>query len=343
MSSGPAQIGVIADDLTGALDTGVQFRAAGLRCRVLLEFSPTAASAQPGAEVLVVNTETRSASPETARERVLQAAAWLHAQGVQHYFKKMDSLLRGPWRAELASLSEFLGGREVLLCPAYPSHGRRVRGGEVWLDGTTSVGTLLTAGCAWHVPDADTDADLVRLARAARERNLLPCGSAGLAAAWAGTFAAPSAEKDPPLQRPHCRRVLVVAGSMHPTTRQQLAVLREWLPSGEADGAELLAATAPVTGAGEDPQVSEALAWEAAARHRQLPYDGMILTGGETASRVLRHLGARDIELRGEVLSGMPYGVVRGGAASGLRVITKSGAFGKAPDLRFLVWFLQGG
>ena len=55
---------ILADDFTGALDTGVQFAARGIPTRVIVGDKVDFAS--PDAQVLVVDTETRHLPPEQA-------------------------------------------------------------------------------------------------------------------------------------------------------------------------------------------------------------------------------------------------------------------------------------
>jgi uncharacterized protein YgbK (DUF1537 family) len=57
---------------------------------------------------------------------------------------------------------------------------------------------------------------------------------------------------------------------------------------------------------------------------------GLVLTGGETALHVARGLGARSIEVTGEVAPGVPLGVLRLPGRD-VPVATKSGGFG-GPD-----------
>jgi uncharacterized protein YgbK (DUF1537 family) len=57
----------------------------------------------------------------------------------------------------------------------------------------------------------------------------------------------------------------------------------------------------------------------------------LFITGGDTATAVLRAVDARSIEIRGEVLTGVPWGMLSGGLFDGCPVVTKSGGFG-APD-----------
>jgi uncharacterized protein YgbK (DUF1537 family) len=57
-------------------------------------------------------------------------------------------------------------------------------------------------------------------------------------------------------------------------------------------------------------------------------HDGLVLTGGETAARVLGRAGAEALELLGEALPRAPLARVRGGRLDGLPVVLKAGAFG---------------
>lgn len=58
------RIGVVADDLTGALDTGVQFRMWGMSVAVQMVEGASAAARR--AEAVVVDTESREDHPEEA-------------------------------------------------------------------------------------------------------------------------------------------------------------------------------------------------------------------------------------------------------------------------------------
>jgi uncharacterized protein YgbK (DUF1537 family) len=60
-------------------------------------------------------------------------------------------------------------------------------------------------------------------------------------------------------------------------------------------------------------------------------HDGLVLTGGETAVRVLRSLHATGLELVGLAAPLMPIATVVGGPRRGLPVVLKAGAFGE-PD-----------
>ena len=54
----------------------------------------------------------------------------------------------------------------------------------------------------------------------------------------------------------------------------------------------------------------------------------LVLSGGDTASLVCRALGVRRIQLEDEIVPGIPWGYLIGGAFDQARVATKSGGFG---------------
>ena len=58
-------------------------------------------------------------------------------------------------------------------------------------------------------------------------------------------------------------------------------------------------------------------------------FEGLVLTGGSTAVRVARRLGASGIRLQGEVETGIPVGTLTGPRP--YPVVTKAGGFG-GPD-----------
>lgn len=117
---------VLADDLTGAADTGLPFVSVGLTARVLLgEDDPAEA------DVLVVSTETRNLPREAALARVGEWAGRLaRFSGGQLLVKKIDSTLRGWIGAEIRVLLDALPpAHTAWIVPAYPAQGRRMRGG----------------------------------------------------------------------------------------------------------------------------------------------------------------------------------------------------------------------
>jgi uncharacterized protein YgbK (DUF1537 family) len=117
---------VIADDLTGANDAGVQFAGAGIRSIVL-----TTGDVQslPSSPVVVINTESRHLSPVEAARRVRKAALLGRQAGVKCYYKKTDSTLRGNIGAELEALLDATELPSIPFVPALPDLGRTTREG----------------------------------------------------------------------------------------------------------------------------------------------------------------------------------------------------------------------
>src|SRR5262249_59614838 len=104
---------IVADDLTGACDTGALF---GARGPVPVSIWPRRAAAD--AVVRVVDTESRTLSAADAAERTATVAAGGRAR---HWFKKGDSTLRGPIGAEVDALMRATGTATALVCPALPA------------------------------------------------------------------------------------------------------------------------------------------------------------------------------------------------------------------------------
>jgi uncharacterized protein YgbK (DUF1537 family) len=197
------------------------------------------------------------------------------------------------------------------------------------------------------VADAETEADLDTIAAAAHALpDLVLAGSAGLARAVAATLG----HAGPPPPLPEGRAWLILAGSLHPTTRAQVRVLDAAgvigvrLDGGEPDISALTAAleggrpvfiatsdaAARAPGArGETAARLARLAMQVLARTRP---DLVAVTGGETAIALLHALGAARLELAGAPASGLALGDAVIDGASVLPLLTKAGGFG-TPDL----------
>ncbi len=133
---------IIADDLTGAGDTGAQFARAGLRTRSL--FGDWGPGDIEGADALVVNTDSRPLGPEEAYAAVRKAAGALAETGFLPVYKKIDSTLRGPAGRELDAVMDAAGADLAVLCPAFPANKRIVRDGVLLVDGVPVAETALS-------------------------------------------------------------------------------------------------------------------------------------------------------------------------------------------------------
>jgi uncharacterized protein YgbK (DUF1537 family) len=127
------RIGVIADDLTGALDTGVQFRNWGLSVQVVPILEDVDIIEEQN-DVIVINTNSRYDIPQKAYNKVKEATEIL-ADHVQYFYKKIDSTIRGNVGSELDALMDVTNQVQVIMAPAYPHAKRFTRNGIMYVDG----------------------------------------------------------------------------------------------------------------------------------------------------------------------------------------------------------------
>jgi len=121
------KLGIVADDLTGAMDSSGYFASLGFSTVVVLDpdFSD-------GAAVLVITTNSRAEAPEVARERVRQAMRGMAGRVV---YKKIDSTLRGNIGEELLVAVEAMASEKAVVAPAFPAVGRTTAGGILLVNG----------------------------------------------------------------------------------------------------------------------------------------------------------------------------------------------------------------
>ena len=344
----------LADDATGALETGARFSEAGLEARV--SFGP---DLRWNGNALVVDTETRHLTSEQAWRRIHEIATRAKAARVSHVYKKTDSTLRGPIAAEFRALLDVWPDLPLIYAPAYPAMGRTVRNGELLVNGRplgetafaadllnpsrqSSIAVLL-AGIGQgqlRICDCETDDDLASIAASTLETPSLVAGTAAMASAWARRL------HGGPARTGHPRRVvrtgLVVCGSLHPASREQLRHARmateEHRP--EIDSEDLAAALAARIAreqwaclsttnvpCGDPCEVAAHLARTTAEALRLATPDCLVVFGGDTVFASLRELGIEEVTPQGEILPGVPVSEIGGGSL----LLTKAGGFG-TPD-----------
>ncbi len=125
---------IIADDLTGSSDSGVQFARRGLISSVLFNIE-TMNLEKMNADVVVVDTDSRGLKKEEAYQRVTRAAEKIKAFSFDHLYKKVDSTLRGNIGAEVDAVLEIIPKDFAIIAPAYPTIGRTTQNGEHYLNG----------------------------------------------------------------------------------------------------------------------------------------------------------------------------------------------------------------
>lgn len=123
------RLGLIADDLTGALDTGAQFQQKGLLTVVPFRYNRSFGDVA----VVAFNSHTRHAEDTVAFRRVLHLTRRLKGRIL---FKKVDSTLRGNVATEIVAMLEGSRLPKAILAPAFPSQGRTLEEGILKFYGT---------------------------------------------------------------------------------------------------------------------------------------------------------------------------------------------------------------
>lgn len=215
------RLAVIADDLTGAMDTGLQCAKRGLRTLVSMERRRV-----PDAEVVVIDTDSREARASVAQERVAEAAGLLAGRRL---YKKIDSTCRGNVGYELRALRDAVRPRAIVVAPAFPAGGRTTLWGTQRLHGQPLELTFFAHDPRWPMLQSHLPTLLA-------QQSGLEVGSIGLDAVEAGpeALAACLSARREPLQ------VVDAVEQRHlATVGRALALLGEaWLPCGSAGLAE---------------------------------------------------------------------------------------------------------
>jgi len=356
------QLRIVADDLTGALDTAVGFAGALGPVLVCRQGAPV----PPGADA-AIDIGTRD----------LDATEWAAASGTSVApfgdailcFKKIDSLLRGHWAAEVAALAASDRFDRIAIAPAFVQQGRLTIDGCLHLrdsQGTVQrssappiaaslkragllgptirhAGEMLSAPEDVVVFDVSTVEEMSSLATAGLRwpGRTLWVGAAGLARALARSPVSVQRTFEPPL--------LFVIGSVHPSACAQVQRLRQRLnvpivahrptvpPSDTADrllhwlhqpaGTAVLTFEMPPD---TPPKVAEAAIQQSlhAVAPLMVPPFSLFVTGGQTLSSLCAAVGASSLLTRAEWSPGTVCSTLEDGLWSGCQVISRSGAFG---------------
>jgi len=128
-------IGIIADDLTGANDTALQFHMRGSNTQILLSDEDDFQNLK-NTQTWAISTESRNLPPEIAVEKVKHATKmFMEKLNLDFYYKKIDSTIRGNLAKEALAMLEVLEWDAAVIVPAFPSEGRITVGGYHLLKG----------------------------------------------------------------------------------------------------------------------------------------------------------------------------------------------------------------
>lgn len=128
---------IIADDLTGATDAGVQFAKLGYSTHLHLLSLTDQTTDMPFVHhqhVQVIDTETRDANAITARDRLHAMLSSIHLTGDDVVYKKIDSTMRGHPGLEIEECLTAFKKSLCLLTPGFPAQRRITVGGYLLVD-----------------------------------------------------------------------------------------------------------------------------------------------------------------------------------------------------------------
>lgn len=332
---------LLADDLTGALDSAARF---------VPRFGPIPVLWRDPADLPAAAFDTATREAPAAQIPLLMSHWTPHLAGPGLAFKKLDSLLRGHPAAEIAACLRAGGFAHAVIAPAFPFQGRITRGGRQLAHGQdvgidldlefARLGAPLSHCRPGDAPspgislwDAASDADLDRIVAAASTLPgpVLWCGTGGLAAALGGRDPLPA----PSLPAP----VLALIGTDHPVSRAQLtaAPARATLP----DRTGIAGRTVAVDVALPDlprPEAARRIAAAFGELAHAIPRPGsLVVAGGETLRALCEALGTAHLVVETEFEPGIPISRMEGGLWHGLTVASKSGAFGPPDTLARLL------
>lgn len=124
---------ILADDFTGALDTGVQFSGKGIRTQVVV--SSRWVEPDSDCDVMVIDVETRHVPKEKAYEIVYDVCQQAVKYGIRCFYKKTDSALRGNVGSELQAAADAVLEKNIVFVPAFPAMRRITVDGVHYIDG----------------------------------------------------------------------------------------------------------------------------------------------------------------------------------------------------------------
>lgn len=250
---------VVADDFTGALDTGVQFSKLGISTLVTTDLKFFEKPLDKNIEVLVIDTESRYLTAEKAYQQMKAIVEKAKKLMIPYIYKKVDSALRGNISSEIKGILDASQVRAIPFLPAYPEMERVLKDGSLYIN-QVLVSESIFADDPYepvtqsHVPtrlkveanidsslikdgqlpensqgllifDAETDAELKEHLQTLKQADLLKIsiGCAGFAKLLAEEL---FSEKNPIqiiLEKP----LVVISGSVNPITKKQIEYAEE--------------------------------------------------------------------------------------------------------------------
>ncbi len=340
-------VAIVADDLTGALDTGVMFASRGYRVCVPLRKRAFDLLSGDTFDICALATNSRDCDETHAVKMVRNDIRQLTKFNPRIWFKKVDSRLKGHIGKELSVFQEEVGRKNVLVVPALPRLGRIVKDGYLSGNGIETpihVRSMLGESKAnLIIPDCQKESDLNELMAqsVAAPSDFIYLGASSLAGELAQSMPhrhpTPGPAPKPVIEAP----VILIVGSRDPISLAQVDHLRhnapeiEHLKSPNGTAVEQLTSKKNVllqccSGNTSEPShdVETRFAKTAAEVIAATEPRTIIITGGNTAHNVLSEIGVEAVSPIAELFAGVPMSRTLRSKKSRL-ILTKSGGFGQ--------------
>ena len=153
-------LGCIADDFTGASDLANTLCREGMRATQYIETPDSNTKAD--CEAAIIALKSRSIGADEAIGQSLDALKWLREQGASQFLFKycstFDSTPNGNIGPVAEALAAELGTHGVVVCPAFPTTGRTIYQGHLFVHDQL----LNESGLQNHPLNPMTDADIRR-------------------------------------------------------------------------------------------------------------------------------------------------------------------------------------
>ncbi|MCR5732694.1 MAG: four-carbon acid sugar kinase family protein [Sphaerochaetaceae bacterium] len=242
------RLAIIADDFTGALDTGIQFAKKGISIEVISINTERIKKVDNSVDVIVFDTESRHLDSAEAYTRVFDAVKACIDSGCNYIYKKTDSGLRGNIGSELKATMDASKSKALHFIPALPKIGRTTVDGIQLISGTpvsesffgkdpinpvkhSKVKDIIAetadvcvvnghSDIGISVYDAKDDEDLKRIGESLTQEELkLTAGNAGFAEYLSTLIGLEEREQTYTLEG---KDLIIVSGSINKITLEQL-------------------------------------------------------------------------------------------------------------------------
>lgn len=124
---------IIADDQTGAGDSGIHFARSGRVMALMIDYDGADGKLEKF-DGVTISTDTRFHDSKKAAEQVGKVINHCLEAGYDRFFKKIDSTMRGNTGSEIVAAVAATHSKAALICPAIPKLGRTCLDGVIMVN-----------------------------------------------------------------------------------------------------------------------------------------------------------------------------------------------------------------